>query len=80
MSDGWITGNDMSFTLHLNFNGQAIQVNFAGKVKGDTVTGNVDVPNVGIQPFPFTAIRASGSEDSPASQALKYDRPRAVRH
>jgi hypothetical protein len=76
VSDGWITGNDMSFTLHLNFNGQAIQVNFAGKVKGDTVTGNVDVPGAGIQPFPFTAVKASGAD---VSTATPYDRSRLVR-
>lgn len=76
VSDGWITGNDLSFTLHLNFNGQMIQVNFAGKVKGDTVTGNIDVPGAGIQPFPFTAVKASGTD---TSTPTPYDRSRLVR-
>ena len=53
--NGWVSGNELSFTLNLNFNGQAIQVNFAGIVKGDTAQGNIDVPGMGIQPFPFTA-------------------------
>ena len=80
VTDGWITGNDMSFALHLNFNGQMIQVNFAGTVKGDTVNGNVDVPGAGIQPFPFTAIKATGLAPSSASAtAGPYDRPRLVR-
>jgi hypothetical protein len=72
--DGWITGNDMSFTLNLNFNGQAISVNFAGTVKGDTVQGNIDVPGAGIQPFPFTAVKAAGNEA--ATSWAPYDRPR----
>ena len=76
VSEGWITGEDMSFTLYLNFNGQQIQVNFAGKVKGDTVQGNVDVPGAGIQPFPFTAVKASGTEVAPGTP---YDRSRLVR-
>jgi hypothetical protein len=78
VSDGWITGNDLWFTLYLNFNGQQIQVNFAGKVQGDTVQGNVDVPGVGIDPFPFTAVKASGS-DVAAASPVPYDRPRLVR-
>src|SRR5688572_5237585 len=78
VSDGWITGNDMSFTLHLNFNGQMIQVNFAGTVKGDTVQGNIDVPGAGIQPFPFTAVKAAGFASS-SSRLTSVDRPRAAR-
>lgn len=76
VSDGWITGNDLFFSLHLNFNGQMIQVDFAGVVKGDTVQGNVDVPGAGIQPFPFTAVKATGFD---AAAATPYDRPRLVR-
>jgi len=57
--NGWITGNDMSFGVNLNFNGTAIQVNFAGTVKGDTVSGNVDVPGAGIAPFPFTGVKVA---------------------
>lgn len=77
VTDGWITGSDMSFTLHLNFNGTMIQVNFAGNVKGDTVQGNVDVPGAGIQPFPFTAVKATGFQYSSSSPAT-FDRPRLV--
>ena len=81
VSDGWITGDQLSFTLYLNFNGQQIQVNFAGTVKGDTARGNVDVPGVGIDPFPFTALRATGFEVASASplSASPAERPRLVR-
>lgn len=79
--DGWIAGNELSFTLNLNFNGQAIQVNFAGTVKGDSAQGNVDVPGVGIQPFPFTAVKAAGFAAATISPALTMpmERPRLVR-
>ncbi len=76
--DGWISGNDLSFTLNLNIQGQAITVNFAGTVKGDTAQGNVDVPGVGIPPFPFTAVRATGF-DVAALTVLPAERPRLVR-
>ena len=79
--NGWISGNELSFTLNLNFNGQAIQVNFAGIVKGDTAQGNIDVPGAGIQPFPFTAVRAAGF-DVAARSPLSLppaERPRLVR-
>lgn len=78
VTNGWITGNDMSFTLNLNFNGQMIQVNFAGTVKGDTVQGNIDVPGAGIQPFPFTAVKAAGFASS-SSRLTSVDRPRVTR-
>lgn len=78
VTNGWITGNDMSFTLNLNFNGQMIQVNFAGTVKGDTVQGNIDVPGAGIQPFPFTAVKAAGFASS-SSRLTSIDRPRVAR-
>ena len=78
VTNGWITGNDMSFTLNLNFNGQMIQVNFAGTVKGDTVQGNVDVPGAGIQPFPFTAVKAAGFASS-STHLTTIDRPRVAR-
>ena len=76
VSDGWIAGNDISFTLNLNFQGTAISVNFAGTVKGDTASGQIDVPNAGIQPFPFTAIRAAG--EFVQARSTTVDRPRVV--
>jgi hypothetical protein len=72
VSDGWITGNDMSFSLALNFNGTPITVNFAGKVQGDTVQGNVGVPEANMT-FPFTAVKATGSD---MTHATTYDRSR----
>ena len=80
VSNGWVQGNEMSFTLNLNIQGQSLQVNFAGTVKGDTVQGNVDVPGVGIQPFPFTAVKVPAFASSPSfANAMPAERPRLVR-
>ena len=79
VTNGWITGNDLSFTLNLNFNGQAIAVNFAGTVKGDTASGNVDVPGAGIAPFPFTAVKATGNTGELNQLLAVAERPRLVR-
>lgn len=76
VTDGWVTGNDMWFTINLNFEGTAIQVNFAGTVKGDTAQGQIDVPGVGVQPFPFTAVRAVG--EASTLYALRAQRPRVT--
>ena len=75
--NGWITGNDMSFSVNLNFNGQAIQLDFAGTVKGDTLQGNINVPAATMQ-FPFTGVKVAtfGSALNSASPAV---RPRLVR-
>ena len=77
VTNGWITGNDLSFTLNMNFNGTPIQLNFAGTVKSDTIQGNIDVPNVGIQPFPFTGVKVAAFGS--LSTASPVVRPRLVR-
>ena len=79
VTTGWISGNELSFTLNLNIQGQSLQVNFAGTVKGDTAQGNVDVPGVGIQPFPFTAVKATGTTSELSRLLAVAERPRPVR-
>lgn len=81
VTDGWVSGNDVSFSLYLNFNGQSIGLNFAGSVKGDTVQGNIDVP-VATMNFPFTAVKATGAQGSSGLLATSFpvERPRVVRH
>lgn len=81
VSDGWITGDQLFFTLYLNYSGQQIQVNFSGTVKGDTTQGKVEVPGVGVDPFPFTAIKATGSDAATTSlmSTVPAERPRLVR-
>ena len=81
VTDGWVSGEDISFTLNLNFSGQAIALNFAGKVKGDTVQGTIDVPAATIN-FPFTAVKAAGAQGTTGLLAASFpvERPKLVRH
>lgn len=81
VSDGWVTGEDISFTLTINFSGQPIALNFTGKVKGDTAQGNIDVP-VASMGFPFTAVKVVGAQRSASLLATSspVERPKLVRH
>lgn len=79
--DGWITGDKLSFTLNLNYNGTPITLDFAGTVKGDAATGQIDVRGMGIQPFPFSAAKAAGAPSSThglPSSTMRAEVPRAV--
>ena len=78
VTNGWISGNDLSFTLNLNFNGQSIALNFAGTVKGDTAQGTIDVP-VATMNFPFTAIKAAAGSTDVTRPLAVAERPRLVR-
>jgi hypothetical protein len=64
MREGWITGNDLSFGLLLSLEGQSFTVYFTGTVKGDTADGSIEVPNSGLQPIAFRAIRVANDEAS----------------
>lgn len=80
VTDGWVNGNDVGFSLSLNFQGTAISLNFTGKVAGDTTQGQIDVPGVGIQPFPFTAVRVTGTGTGVArlsGSTLLAERPKS---
>lgn len=74
VTDGWVAGSDLSFTLNLNFQGQQIALNFTGTARGDTINGQIDVPGVGIQPFAFTGVKVAGRE----APATFVERPRLL--
>lgn len=76
VTDGWVAGNDVAWTIGLNFQGTQIALNFTGTVKGDTISGQIDVPGVGIQPFAFTGVKVTGAQPGVASAAI--ERPRRV--
>lgn len=79
VTDGWVAGNDVSFSVALNFSGQSIALNFTGAVKGDTINGQIDVPGVGVPPFAFTGIKVTGSDSRFASGSrMPAERPRLV--
>ncbi len=77
VTNGWVTGSDLAFTLTLDFNGQSISLNFTGTAKGDTINGQIDVPGVGIQPFAFSGLKVNGASATGGTAGGAFvDRPR----
>jgi hypothetical protein len=60
ISDGKVTGDDISFTVALSFNGNDIKMNYKGKVAGDEIkfTRTVEGGGQTRPPQEFTAKRA----------------------
>ncbi|HTD66754.1 MAG TPA: hypothetical protein VK846_09535 [Candidatus Limnocylindria bacterium] len=44
ISDGKIKGDDISFSVKREFNGNAFVTKYAGKVEGDAIKGKMEVP------------------------------------
>ncbi len=79
VTDGWVSGNELGFSLSLNYEGNAITLNFTGKVSGDTTQGQIAVPGVGVDPFPFTAVRVvtyDRSDAHPLGSPAPTERPK----
>jgi len=59
ISDGKISGDDISFTVALSFNGNDIKMNYKGKVSGDEIkfTRTVEGGGGSRPPQEFTAKR-----------------------
>ena len=45
ISDGKISGNEISFSVKREFNGNAFVTKYSGKVDGDTITGKIEIPS-----------------------------------
>src|SRR5262249_37492385 len=60
ISDGKVSGDDISFTVALSFNGNDIKMNYKGKVAGDEIKFSRTVEGGGQTrpPQEFTAKRA----------------------
>ena len=60
ISDGKVSGDDISFTVALSFNGNDIKMNYKGKVAGDEIkfTRTVEGGGQTRPPQEFTAKRA----------------------
>jgi len=58
IEDGKIDGDNVSFTITVNFNGNEGKVSYKGKVSGDTIKFTVEVPGVD-QTIEYTAKRVS---------------------
>ena len=60
ISDGKVKGDEISFSVKREFNGNAIVTKYSGKVDGDKITGKVEAPGRGgAEPMPrdWTATR-----------------------
>jgi hypothetical protein len=44
ISDGKVKGDDISFSVKREFNGNAIVMKYSGKVDGDKLTGKIEMP------------------------------------
>jgi redox-regulated HSP33 family molecular chaperone len=58
LSDGMIEGNTLTFMLIISVQGQEIALEATGEVDGDTIEGELYVPDFGG--FPFSAVRSEG--------------------
>jgi len=60
ISDGKVSGDDISFTVALSFNGNDIKMNYTGKVAGDEIkfTRTVEGGGQSRPPQEFTAKRS----------------------
>jgi hypothetical protein len=53
---GKVSGNNVTATLNLEIQGQALQIQMEGKVEGNTMTGTMSAP--GIPQITFTGTKA----------------------
>lgn len=44
ITDGKVKGNEISFSVKREFGGNAFVIKYAGKVDGDTIKGNIEMP------------------------------------
>lgn len=58
IEDGKIDGDNLSFTITINFQGNEAKVNYKGKVSGDTIKMTAEIPG-GDQTIEYTAKRVS---------------------
>ncbi len=61
ISDGKVSGDDISFTVALSFNGNDIKMNYKGKISGDEIkfTRTIEGGGGNMPPQEFTAKRAN---------------------
>ncbi len=56
ISDGKVTGDDVSFSIKVNFGGEDMNLAYKGKVSGDTIKFTVDAAG---NPIVWNATKAS---------------------
>src|SRR5579885_1218941 len=60
IEDGTIDGDNLTFTINVNFQGNEAKVNYSGKVKGDEIDMHVEVPGQDYK-IDYTVKKVSGS-------------------
>lgn len=80
VTEGWSSGNEMSFGLVLTYDGQSFTVYFSGVFKGDSAQGSIEVPNAGLPTTPFSALRVPkpGEPTPDAGMAFRPEDPRVL--
>ena len=58
ISDGTVKGDDLSFNVTLNFNGNEMKMAYKGKVAGDEIKMSRTRPGADMPPQEFVAKRA----------------------
>ena len=59
IEDGKIDGDNLSFTITINFQGNEAKANYKGKVTGDTIKFTVEIPGSDQPSIEYTAKRVS---------------------
>jgi len=74
IKDAKVEGDSLSFLLPLDFQGTPLKLEFAGKVKGDEIEGNVKVSTgEGAQEFPWAPKRSVLIEDVVGEWQMKIE-------
>ena len=61
IEDGKIEGDNLSFTININFQGNEAKINYTGRViKGDEIQMHVEVPGQDYK-IDYTVKKVSGS-------------------
>ncbi|MBV9763563.1 MAG: hypothetical protein JOZ48_01860 [Acidobacteriaceae bacterium] len=58
IEDGKVDGDNISFTITINYQGNEAKVNYKGKVQNDEIKFTVEIPDFG-QTLEYTAKRVS---------------------
>jgi len=54
IEQGKVTGSDFTALLKTTLQGSPVDIKMTGKIDGDKLTGNMDVPGIGVLPFAGT--------------------------
>ena len=69
LADVAAEGNTLTWNVDLDFGGQAVSIDFSGDIDGDSIDGNLSIPDFGD--FPIELSRAAA--DSPTGLAGEWD-------